>query len=47
MDDPTIFSLTFTAGPEDRFSMIGGSQVAVACADLSEVDFDTDDGPIR
>ena len=47
MDDPTIFSLTFATKPGEKVSVIGGSEVAVASADLSEVEYDTKDGPIR
>ena len=47
MDDPTIFSLTFATKPGEKVSVIAGSEVAVASADLSEVEYDMKDGPIR
>lgn len=47
VDEPIIFGLTFTKPRDQTDSVIGGSEVAVAVADLSEVNFDTEDGPVR
>ena len=42
-NQPVIFSLTFSDIVDGTAPVNGGSQTAVACADLSEVVLETDD----
>jgi len=45
--EPIIYSLTFTASPSHSQPAIGGSKVAITSADLSELEVETQDGPVR
>ncbi len=46
-DEPIVFALTFPPTRDERSAPIGGAQVAVAVADLSVAEFETEEGPIR
>ncbi|KAH3714985.1 hypothetical protein DPMN_057688, partial [Dreissena polymorpha] len=43
-NQPIIYSLTFAAVSDESSPVIGGSQTAVACADLSETSIEMSDG---
>ena len=45
VEEPIIYSLLFSI--DEHKAVIGGSKSATASADLSAVDFETDEGPIR
>jgi hypothetical protein len=42
-NQPVIYSLTFSEVSDETKPVIGGSQTAMACADLSETDLQTAD----
>ncbi|WAQ93995.1 AAAS-like protein [Mya arenaria] len=43
-NQPIIYSLTFAETTDDTSSVIGGSQTAVGCVDLSETELQNEDG---
>jgi len=43
-NQPVIYSLTFSDASNTSEPVIGGSQTAVACIDLSEIEIQTEDG---
>ena len=45
--EPTVFSLTFTDSLDQEKPVVGGAKDAVPVIDLSEVDMETPDGPVR
>lgn len=46
-NQPVIFSLTFSDIMDESVPVIGGSQTAVACVDLTEVALETEDDSIK
>ncbi|CAH1788749.1 unnamed protein product [Owenia fusiformis] len=46
-DDPIIYSLSFSLQLDESRPVIGGSQSAVSCIDLSEVCFECDDREVK
>lgn len=42
-----MYALTFTDSLDQQKPVVGGAKVAVSVLDLTEVNIDTPDGPVR